>query len=210
MDAAAQQNAASQGLTVANLESALAGPFNLEAVAGRPIIVTGRSGSGKSLFLRMLADLDVNEGIVKLDGRDRRAVAGPTWRTHVTYVAAESGWWYDTVIEHFEPQHHSQALELARELGLDPDLLSASVARLSSGERQRWALIRAVVKHPRVLLLDEPTGALDQASVDRVESFLKGQIERGTILILVTHDAGLAHRMGGCRFEMVDRKLRPL
>jgi len=210
MNVAANHNPAEHGLTLADLRSSLAGPFELNAVAGDVIVVTGRSGSGKSLFLRMLADLDVNDGTVILDGKDRRTFSAPNWRALVMYVAAESGWWFDTVAEHFAAEDADLANGLAAELGLSPDLMSAPVAQLSSGERQRWALIRAVVRHPRVLLLDEPTGALDQNSVERVEQFLRRQVEQGTILILVTHDPGLAERMGGRRFEMVDRKLRAL
>lgn len=210
MDAAAQQDARSQGLVIADLHSPLAGPFELEAVAGTPIIVTGRSGSGKSLFLRMLADLDVNAGTVTLDGLDRRALAASEWRRQVTYVAAESGWWRDRIVDHFAAQDIERASEFAAELGLGEELLLAQVSRLSTGERQRWALIRALVKTPRALLLDEPTGALDQASVEHLERFLKRRILQHTILILVTHDPGLAARMGGRRYEMIDRKLHAL
>lgn len=204
------EHSAQHGLMLANLHSDLAGPYELNAATGDAIIITGRSGSGKSLFLRMLADLDVNAGSVFLDGKDRDGIAAPDWRALVMYVAAESGWWLDTVAEHFAAQDLPSATKLAAELGLSRGVLSAPVAQLSSGERQRWSLIRAVVRHPRVLLLDEPTGALDQTSVARVEGLLRRQVEQGTILILVTHDPGLAERMGGRRFRMVDRKLRAI
>ena len=210
MSVAANHHSAERGLILADLHSDLAGPFELKALPGDAIIITGRSGSGKSLFLRMLADLDVNVGSVFLDGKDRGGIAAADWRALVMYVAAESGWWFDTVAEHFAAQDLPNAIELGAALGLSRELLSAPVAQLSSGERQRWSLIRAVVRQPRVLLLDEPTGALDQSSVERVEAFLRRQVEQGTILILVTHDPGLAGRMGGRRFEMVDRKLRAI
>ena len=57
--------------------------------------MVGPSGSGKSLFLRALADLDPNEGDLRLDGESREAMSGPQWRRRVTYVAGESGWWDD-------------------------------------------------------------------------------------------------------------------
>jgi ABC-type iron transport system FetAB ATPase subunit len=55
------------------------------------------SGAGKSLLLRAIADLDPNEGTVKLDGTLRETVRAPLWRKQVTYLAAEPGWWADTV-----------------------------------------------------------------------------------------------------------------
>jgi ABC-type iron transport system FetAB ATPase subunit len=203
-------SAAPLGLSIRGLRSDLAGPFELEARSGEPIVVTGRSGSGKSLFLRMLADLDVNDGTVLLDGADRSALSAPQWRHRVTYVAAESGWWLDRVDEHLPRERLDEAATLAEALGLAREQLSADVAHLSSGERQRFALVRALLQEPRALLLDEPTGALDQGSTEKVEMLLKDLLTRGMILFLVTHDPALAERMGGRRFEMADRRLRPL
>ena len=73
------------------------GPFDLALAPGEACAVTGPSGAGKSVFLRMIADLDPSEGRVSLDGIDREAVPAPTWRRRVTYLAAEAGWWAETV-----------------------------------------------------------------------------------------------------------------
>src|ERR1700693_6240808 len=88
-------------LLVKQLRSEFAGPFELNLGIGACAAITGPSGSGKSLFLRMIADLDPNEGEVWLNERERAAMPAPEWRRQVTYVSAESGWWADTVIEHF-------------------------------------------------------------------------------------------------------------
>ena len=88
-------------LVVKELRSEFAGPFDLNLGAGACAAITGPSGSGKSLFLRMIADLDPNEGKVWLNGTERASIIAPEWRRKVTYVSAESGWWADTVIEHF-------------------------------------------------------------------------------------------------------------
>ncbi|PIK71519.1 hypothetical protein CS379_18905, partial [Methylobacterium frigidaeris] len=77
------------------------GPFDLALAPGEACAVTGPSGAGKSVLLRMIADLDPSEGRVSLDGIDREAMPAPLWRRQVTYLAAEPGWWAETVAEHF-------------------------------------------------------------------------------------------------------------
>src|SRR5215467_12741386 len=74
---------------------------SFELHAGECVALQGASGVGKSLLLRAIADLDPNEGFVELHGMPRETTPAPVWRKHVTYVAAESGWWADTVQEHF-------------------------------------------------------------------------------------------------------------
>ena len=205
----AEPQGASARLSLRRLRSPLAGPFSFELGPGECIAITGASGSGKSLLLRMIADLDVSEGEVVLDGRARAAMPAPQWRRSVTYVPAEAGWWADTVAEHFERPQLGPAKALMGRLGLADALIESPVARLSTGERQRIALIRALVLDPPVLLLDEPTGALDPASVERVEALLRERLAAGGSIVMVTHDAGLAARLGSVRYRMSDRKLAP-
>jgi ABC-type iron transport system FetAB ATPase subunit len=196
-------------LRIAGLHSPLAGPFDLSVDAGECVAVTGASGSGKSLFLRMIADLDPNDGKVWLDGRERAAFTAPAWRRQVLYNAAETGWWHDDVAPHF----HAAAMDFARTmvplLGLPPDLLDGPVLRLSTGERQRLALIRALAHAPKVLLADEPTGALDEAATAMVETILRERLATGIAIIMVTHSPEQAARLGHRHFLMRDRHLRP-
>jgi len=188
----------------------LAGPFDVSVEPGGCLGVMGASGSGKSLFLRMVADLDPNQGEAWLGERTRSGMSGPAWRRLVTYVAAESGWWTDDVADHFEPKHKAAAGDLAQRFGLDAALLEAKVARLSTGERQRLALIRALVHAAPVLLLDEPTAALDQDSIGKVEAVLRERLAAGAILILVTHDPAQAERLATQRLNMVSGRLEPV
>ena len=190
-------------LLVKDLRSAFAGPFELNLGTGACAAITGPSGSGKSLFLRMIADLDPNEGKVWLNGKERASMAAPQWRKQATYVSAESGWWADRVIEHFDLNRRSEVAALAARLGLRPDLLDAPVAQLSTGEKQRFSLVRALLPSPPVLLLDEPTGPLDEESVVAVEALLLERMATGTSILLVTHDPNQAERLGDQRYRMV-------
>jgi putative ABC transport system ATP-binding protein len=190
-------------LLVKDLRSAFAGPFELKLGTGACAAITGPSGSGKSLFLRMIADLDPNEGKVWLNGRERASMPAPQWRKQATYLSAESGWWADRMIEHFDVNRRSEVAALAAHLGLRADLLDAPVAQLSTGEKQRFSLVRALLPSPPVLLLDEPTGPLDEDSVVAVEALLQERMATGTSVLLVTHDPNQAERLGDQRYRMV-------
>ena len=190
-------------LLVKDLRSAFAGPFELNLGTGACAAITGPSGSGKSLFLRMIADLDPNEGKVWLNGKERGSMPAPQWRRQATYVSAESGWWADRVIEHFRVNRRSEVAALAARLGLRADLLDAPVAQLSTGEKQRFSLVRALLPSPPVLLLDEPTGPLDEESVVQVEALLQERMTTGTSILLVTHDPNQAERLGDQRYRMM-------
>jgi putative ABC transport system ATP-binding protein len=195
-------------LRIAALRSALAGPFDLFVDAGECIAITGASGSGKSLFLRMIADLDPNTGDVFLDENPRRGMAAPEWRRQVVYNPAEPGWWDDAVAPHFADIAAARAMALR--LGLEPALMDGPVLRLSTGERQRLGLIRALALDPPVLLLDEPTGALDAESAGLVEAMLRERLAAGTAVLMVTHSAEQARRLGNRHFQMASRRLEPV
>lgn len=168
------------------------GPVNLTLQDGGCLAVTGPSGAGKTLFLRAIADLDENGGDAETATLRRADVAGPVWRRAVAYVPAESGWWADTVAGHMPASE--QCLSLMAGLGLPAACLDWEVARLSTGEKQRLALIRALLSGPEVLLLDEPTSALDAGSTDAVEQVLKKCLDAGATLVIVTHNVEQAKR----------------
>jgi putative ABC transport system ATP-binding protein len=187
-------------LEIDNLRGKPGGPFSLRLNAGECVVISGPSGIGKSLLLRMIADLDENQGQMLLNGTARESMPAPQWRRQVMYVAAESGWWAEHVHEHMQPANAAKTL-LPR-LGLAASLYNAPVAQLSSGERQRLGLIRAIIRAPQILLLDEPTSALDELSTLRVETLLRECASNGMGLILVTHNDAQARRLATRRYQM--------
>ncbi|WP_034410952.1 ABC transporter ATP-binding protein [Derxia gummosa] len=181
------------------------GPIDLVVGAGECLAITGPSGAGKSLLLRMVADLDPHDGDCLLDGRSCAGMPATAWRAQVRYLPAESGWWRETVAEHF-PSGTDFAAGLPA-LGLPAEAARWPVARLSTGERQRLALLRAIGPGVRVLLLDEPTSGLDAGNVAAVESLLAAQCAAGVALLLVTHDEAQAARLATRRLRLAGGRL---
>jgi len=194
-------------LEIRDLKTPLIGPIDLVLEPGTCTAISGPSGAGKSLFLRAIADLDENSGSITLNGTERAAMSAPDWRRQVAYVPAESGWWAERVEGHFDAPDGLDTLLDA--VGLD-EALPWDVSRLSTGERQRLALVRALQTDPKVLLLDEPTSALDPPSVEKVEALLKDRLAAGCALLLVTHDPGQPERFAARRYHMTAGKLSPV
>ncbi|TKA88423.1 ATP-binding cassette domain-containing protein [Guyparkeria sp. SB14A] len=161
-------------------------PVSFALAAGQVLPVRGESGVGKSQMLRALADLSPHEGEVCLDGTEQQAMPATDWRRQVVLVPAESGWWAETVAEHFpaRPPESSWA-----RLRLRDALWESPVERLSSGERQRLAVLRALALEPRVLLLDEPTANLDRDNAEAMAGLLLDYLlERQAAAVWISHD----------------------
>lgn len=197
-------------LAVRNLQLPHAGPISFDLAPGECVAVVGESGSGKSVLLRMLADLDPCSGYVRLDGAARDSMAAPAWRSMVVYQAAEAAWWEPTMAAHLAVPHIIRAVELMSVLRLKSGILQAELALLSTGERQRLALIRSLVGRPKVLMLDEPAAALDGASTVALEAVLQAHMAQGMSIILVTHSHEQASRMSRRRFRMAHGALAPV
>lgn len=180
-------------LKIENLRARGVAVDALEVAAGDCVAVMGPSGSGKSLLLRAVADLDPNEGRVSLDGHDRDAMTGPAWRRQVVYVGPESGWWEDVVRAHFDDPDAVMGILLR--LGFKNGAMDWPITRLSTGERQRLAIARALDRGPRVLLMDEPTGALDPEATARVEAIISDFLMGGGVVLMATHEKSQAERL---------------
>ncbi|MGF1546659.1 MAG: ATP-binding cassette domain-containing protein [Thiotrichales bacterium] len=170
-------------------------PLSLSLTRCEIVCVTGASGAGKTRLLRGIADLESNAADIALDGIRRETIAPPEWRRRVAFVPAETAWWGDTVSEHFPPDWLDEVALAA--LGFEPEVLHWTISRLSSGERQRLGLLRAMATRPRVLLLDEPTANLDEANTGHVERYVHGYLDTHQAAVLwVTHSAEQRWRLG--------------
>ncbi len=175
------------------LVTALAG-VSLAVEAGEMVSLIGPSGCGKSTLLRLIAGLDVpTSGEVRVGGR---AVTGPSAERGLMFQDPNLFPWLSVrrniqaglVARGVLRQRRHEVEEFMRLMGLE-DFADVYPHQLSGGMAQRAALARALVNHPRVLLLDEPLGALDQFTRMRMQDeVLRVWKARGTTMVLVTHD----------------------
>lgn len=204
-----RQTSSPSGAPVLEVRGLCAGEVeaSFRIAAGECIAVRGPSGSGKTRLLRAISDLDPSTGEVTSLGENRGTVPAPIWRRRLCYVPAEPGWWGETVADHF---HHWQAMSpIAARLGLANVCGgSSSIHCLSTGERQRLALLRALEVDPSVLLLDEPTAALDPRATAAVEDLLAERRRRGLAILWVTHNLEQARRVASRQMAIEGDALR--
>lgn len=178
-------------LSVDSINSSL----SISLLQHQVLLLSGPSGSGKSLLLRAMADLDVHVGQVFLRGVSQTLISPEDWRRQVAYVAAETAWWAATVGAHFL---HQPSIDQLQQLGFEADVMGWQVERMSSGERQRLGILRALVISPSILLLDEPTANLDKDNTLAVEALLMDTINQQEVAaVWVSHNAEQRSRIKG-------------
>lgn len=179
----------------------------------------GASGSGKSTFLRALATLAPRDGgRILLDGVDAETLAPVTYRRRVGYVPQQPPMLDGTVGDNVAtgPRLAGHRMDratveaLLERVGLPRGFEERAARDLSGGERQRVALARALANEPLVLLLDEPTAALDPEAARRVLDLTVSLAESGLAVIVVTHVGDHAQRLGGARYECREGRIAPL
>jgi ABC-type iron transport system FetAB ATPase subunit len=191
-------------LTIAELATALLDPVNLVIESSETVMLHGLSGSGKSMLLRAIADLDDHTGDALLDDTPCSAIAAPEWRRRVGYLTAETHWWAAFVGEHF----HERNSELVSRLGLPEEVFEWEVGRLSTGEKQRLGIARLLDNRPEALLLDEPTANLDPDHTHMAEELLKDyQARHETPVLWVSHSPEQRSRIGNRHFRIEQRRL---
>ena len=200
---------------------------NLELEEGKFVVILGPSGAGKSTFLNLLGGLDnPTSGQIIVDNTDISTLSSDEL---ADYRAVKVGFIFQsynliptlTVLEHVSlveeiaPDHMS-AEELLAEVGLD-DHTHQFPHELSGGEQQRVSICRALAKNPKILLCDEPTGALDsETGVVVLKLLLKMARDYGKTIIIVTHNQNIAkmaeaviHIRSG-RVTSMDEQTHPL
>ena len=194
---------------------------------GELVVILGSSGAGKSTLLNILGGKDTaSEGSVVIDGNDIAAYNAHQLtdyrRTDVGFVFQ----FYNLVSNLTAKENVELASQIVRDAA-DPEDVLASVgladrmanfpAQLSGGEQQRVAIARAVAKNPKILLCDEPTGALDYRTGKQVLQILEDMSRRrGATVIIVTHNAAIAPiadrviRMHDARVQSVETNASPM
>ena len=180
---------------------ALLDGIDLAIVGSGILVVLGPNGAGKSMLLRLLTGLvPLSQGQVSWNGHP---VDGKKMH-HVGFVFQKPILFRRSVIENITLTlrnaglKRTDARERASQALADADLLHMAhvpARRLSGGEQQRVAIVRARVTDPEVLFLDEPTAHLDPASTALIEKMIHDAKARGTRIVHVTHDLGQARRL---------------
>lgn len=180
------------------------GPVNLRIKGGEIVCLSGASGSGKSLLLRAIADIIPHAGNVLLDAQVAAKTPAPQWRKQVSLLPAENQWWHDLIGAHF----HHRDNTLLQTLGFSDAVWQWQVARCSTGEKQRLALLRLLCNQPRCMLLDEPTASLDPENTARVEAVLVDYTRKEQVPVLwVSHSPEQIKRVAQRHYTMRDGKL---
>lgn len=177
---------------------------SLSVEAGAFTVVLGPNGAGKSLLLRLLHGLIVPTS-GRIDWTGTAAARDGVLRLRQAMVFQRPVLLRRSVEANVRYALKWQGVPKAdRAAAIDAALISAGLENhrrvparlLSVGEQQRLVVARALAGHPDIMFLDEPTASLDPASVQQIEALLVEANQRGTAIVLVTHDIGQARRLG--------------
>ena len=202
-----------------NAFTALKG-VSLEVKEGEMLGIIGKSGAGKSTLMHIIGCVDnLEKGTYLLNGKDiskinerKRAeirnrelgIVLQDFALIEEYSALENV----TVPLYFSPKKSNKkerALNALNKMGIG-DLADKKVNKLSGGQKQRVAIARAIVNNPKLILADEPTGALDVNTSKEIMNEFKRLNEEGATIIIITHDPDVAKECGRV-LEMSDGKI---
>jgi osmoprotectant transport system ATP-binding protein len=183
--------------------------LTLEVPAGEICVLVGPSGCGKTTAMRMVNRMvEISEGDILIGGESVRNRDAARLRREVGYVIQQVGLFpHRTIAENIaavpqllgwkKERTEARTAELIELIGLDPELGERYPVQLSGGQQQRVGVARALAADPLVMLMDEPFGAIDPISRERLQNeFLRLQAEIGKTVLFVTHDIDEAIKMG--------------
>ncbi len=190
-------------------QAAAVNDLSLTIPAGEICVLVGPSGAGKTTAMKLVNRLiDFDEGDIRIDGRSVRELDAVELRRGIGYVIQQIGLFpHMTVGDNVavvprllgwpRQRIRERVGELIELVGLEPGDRDRYPSQLSGGQRQRVGLARALAADPKVMLMDEPFGALDPITRDRLQNeFLRlHEVERKTV-IFVTHDIDEAIKLG--------------
>ena len=179
------------------------GPINLSFDSTGIVAINGKSGSGKSTLINLIARIDTpTEGEIYLYGRPYKSF---NKRTNTTFFNQDIGIVFqnynlideETVLYNVElpslikgdsaKKSKEKAIKSLKMVGIKEELFNLKASKLSGGEKQRVSIARAIVNDPKILLCDEPTGALDSDNTTNVMELIK-KISENTLVIMVSHN----------------------
>ena len=191
-------------LAVAHPNTAPLGPLDAVVPAGSVVALTGRSGSGKSTLLRAAAGLHPPiRGRVLIHGEELAPRVRDRPRAHIdsfalvpqdSSLALAPAVTVGRRLRRLARDHRTDLSRVCEELHLGPELLDRRPGALSGGQRQRIALAAALLRRPDVLLVDEPTAALDRATSSAVLASLERASAAGAAVLVATHEADVIAR----------------
>lgn len=184
--------------------------FNLSVKEGEFLTVIGRSGCGKTTMLKLMNGLlTPDTGKVYVEGKNIAETDIISLRRRMGYVIQNRGLFPHMTVERnitYVPvisgkknkkENHELALKLLKLVGLEEEKLQRYPSELSGGQQQRVGIARALAANPKILLMDEPFGALDEITRQTMQDeILRLQKELGLTIVFITHDIREAMKLG--------------
>lgn len=198
--------------------------FSLHVREGEFLTVIGKSGCGKTTMLKLMNGLlTADAGKITVEGKDLAQADLVAMRRRIGYVIQNGGIFPHMTVEKnitYVPvisgrknknEHHQLALRLLRVVGLEEEMAHRYPCELSGGQQQRVGIARALAAEPKLLLMDEPFGALDEITRQAMQDeILRIQRELKLTIVFITHDIREAMKLGDRLLVMEQGKVRQL
>ncbi|MBR6894570.1 MAG: ATP-binding cassette domain-containing protein [Lactococcus sp.] len=168
--------------------------------AGKSYALVGVSGSGKTTLLNSIGRLEkIQSGKIRLDGEDIWEISERTFfRDYLGYVFQSYSLLENKTVKQnlkLVETNQTKLVETLEKVGLDATYLAAKIYELSGGQAQRVAIARMLLKAKKIILADEPTGALDKQTGDEIVTLLLNEAKANQYVIIATHDPDVYNRV---------------